>query len=144
MHTSTSYYHSWLFDTCAYNYTNQLTSIMNVTITSKDMYITLMYINLIHITIIELHACMPNIQYLYDDILLPQSPMLQPHYDAMHLLLYLNQHISIITYQYHRDDLNCIPWLHKERLTYYSCIYNQPLLHCTHWLMQLSTCISNA
>jgi len=92
MHTTTCYYHSLLSDTCTYNYTNQLTSIMNVTITSKDMYINLMYI-----TILDLHTSMPNIQYLYDDLLLHQSPMLQPHYDDLHLLLYLNQHIGIIT-----------------------------------------------
>ena len=60
-----------------------------------------------HITILNLHTCMRNIQYLYDDLLLPQSLVLQPHYDDdLYLLLYLSQHISIITYQYHHDDLN--------------------------------------
>ena len=97
MHTNTGYYHSWLSDTYAYNYTNQLTYIMNITITSKDMYITLMYINIIYIAIIDLHTGMPNIQYMYDDLLLLQSPILQPHYDTLHLLLYLIQHIIIIT-----------------------------------------------
>ena len=42
---------------------------------------------------------------LYDDLLLPQSPLFQLHFNDMHLLLYLNQHISIITYQYHHDNL---------------------------------------
>ena len=62
-----------------------------------------------HIKILNLHSCMPNIQYLYGGLLLPQSLMLQPHYDDLHLLLYLSQHVSMITYQYHSDDLNCIP-----------------------------------
>lgn len=65
-----------------------------------------MYINLMHIIIFDLNTCMSNIQYLYDDLLLPQSPMPQPHYDALHLLLYINQHINILTYQYHPNDLN--------------------------------------
>ena len=60
-------------------------------------------------TILNLHTCMPNIQYLYDDLLLPQIRMLQPHYDDMHFLFYLSQHISIITYQYRLDDLTFIP-----------------------------------
>ena len=124
MHTTTGYYHSWVSETCGYNYTNQLTSIMNVTITSKGMYINLMYITLMHITILNLHTRMSNIQYLYDDLLLPQSPMLQLHFDDLHLLLYLIQHISIITYQSYHDYLNCIQWLHKACLTYYSN-YNQ-------------------
>ena len=51
MHITTSYYHSRLPDTCAYDYTNQIASIMYVTITSIDMYINLMYITLMHITI---------------------------------------------------------------------------------------------
>jgi len=124
MHTTTRYHHSWLSDTCIYNYTGQLSSIMYATITSKDMYINVMYINLLHITILNLRTYMPNIQYLYDDLRLPQSLMLQPHYDDLHLLIYLVQHISIITYQYHPNDLDCIPWLHKACLTYYSN-YNQ-------------------
>ena len=37
-----------------------------------------------HIKILNLHTCMPNIQYMYDDLLLPQSPMLQPHYNDLH------------------------------------------------------------
>ena len=35
---------------------------------------------------------------LYGDLLLPQSLVLQSRFGDMHLLLYLNQHISIITY----------------------------------------------
>ena len=42
---------------------------------------------------------MQNIQYMYDDLLLPQGLMPQPHSDDLHLLLYLIQHISLITYQ---------------------------------------------
>ena len=86
MHTTICYYHPRLFDTCSYNYTDQLTSMMNVTIISKDMYIKLMYINLMHMTILKLHTCMPNIQYLYDDMILLRVPMLQLHYDDLHLL----------------------------------------------------------
>jgi len=41
---------------------------------------------------------------MYDDLLLPKTLMLQPHYDDLHLLLYLNQSISIIMYKYHLDD----------------------------------------
>ena len=52
----------------------------------KNMYTTLMLI-----TIIYQYACMPNIQYLYDDILLPQSLVLQPCSNDLHLLLYLNK-----------------------------------------------------
>ena len=48
-------------------------------------------------TILNLHTGIPNIQYLYDDFLLPQGPMLQLHFNDLHLLPYLNQHINIIT-----------------------------------------------
>jgi len=48
---------------------------------------------------------MPNIQYLHDDLLLPWSPLLQLRFNDLQLLLYLSQHISIITYQYHHNDL---------------------------------------
>ena len=42
---------------------------------------------------------MPKMQYLYDDLLLHRGPMLQLHFDDPHLVLYLIQNISIITYQ---------------------------------------------
>ena len=41
-----------------------------------------------------------HIQFLYDDLLLPQSLMLQPHYDDLHLLFYLNQHSSFSSHVY--------------------------------------------
>lgn len=42
---------------------------------------------------------MPNIQYLYDDLILPQGLMPQPHYDDLHFFLYLSQYINIVTYK---------------------------------------------
>ena len=54
-----------------------------------------MYITLTHIIIVNLHTYMSNIHYLYDDLILSQSLMLQPHYDDLHPFLYLNYLISI-------------------------------------------------
>jgi len=58
-----------------------------------------MYTTLMIITIINQHNCIISIQYLYDNLLLPQSLLLQPHFDDFILLLYLSQHINIVTYQ---------------------------------------------
>ena len=56
-----------------------------------------------HIKILNLHAQHTN---LYDDMLLAQGgPMLQLHFDGLHLVIYPIQHINIITYRYHHDDL---------------------------------------
>ena len=52
----------------------------------------------------------------------------------MHLLLYLNQHISIITYQYHHDDLTTYNYLMHNNIHQ----INVNLTICTHL-----TCITN-
>ena len=74
-----------------------------------------MYINLMHIKILNLHTYMSKMQYLYDDMLLPQPSALQPLFDELHLVLHLNQHITIITYQQHHDDLKFIQWPHAQK-----------------------------
>ena len=47
-------------------------------------------------TIHNIHSYVPNIQCLYDDLLLPQGPMLQLHLNDLNFMFYLSQHISII------------------------------------------------
>ena len=71
---------------------------------------------------------------LYDVFLFPRGPMLQLHFDDLHLLLYLIQHSNIITYQYHHDGLISYNDLMHNNLNQ----TNANLTICTHL-----TCITN-
>ena len=67
---------------------------------------------------------------LYDDLILPRGPMVQVHFDDLHLLLYLIQHINIITNQYHHDGLITYNELMHNNLNQ----TNANLTICTHFV----------
>ena len=63
----------------------------------------------------HIHAC------FYDNLLLPKIPLVQLQFTDLHLLLYLNQHISIITYQYHHDEIIAYNDLMHNKLNKNQC-----------------------